>query len=361
MPDQDERPAPLTPPDCNLTDFEFMPVMIRRLLKSDTWVLGSDSERAAAVALWLESWHEIPAGSVPADDRKLAHLAQSRNWAKVREHVMRGFVLCSDGRYYHRIVAWKALESWLEKLLAQAAGGSTNAKRWGAQFDGPAMLARLQDSIKRLEAIEPGSKYLKKRAIVLAKQGVLPGAPHEPPPPGGDPGGDPGGESGGGSGGDPGGSGGDQGGESSASRNRQGQGQGHRQGQGSKPPSGEHPPTPRKRGKAAGAAEPVLIPLEHLVDLGVERQHAEDWFKVRKDKRLPLTRTAWDEVLNQADQAHLTIAEAVAYAAANSWGGFKAAWLARADTVRPKGNRQEQLEDQNRAKGSEWAARRSAT
>lgn len=47
--------APLTPAACNLKDFEFMPFDVRRLLTSETWVLGTPAERASAIALWLES------------------------------------------------------------------------------------------------------------------------------------------------------------------------------------------------------------------------------------------------------------------------------------------------------------------
>lgn len=109
------RPAPLTPPECDLTDFEFMPVMVRRLLKSETWSLGNGEERAAAIALWFESWHQVPAASLPSEDRMLKRLADSEKWSKVKAQALRGWVLCSDGRLYHPVVAEKALEAWIEK------------------------------------------------------------------------------------------------------------------------------------------------------------------------------------------------------------------------------------------------------
>jgi hypothetical protein len=356
MADDEQRPPPLTPPDCNLQDFEFVPVLIRRFLSSETWVMGTDSERAAATALWFESWHQVPAASLPDNDRMLAHLSQSKTWPRVRAHVMRGWVLCSDGRYYHRIVAWKALEAWLEKLLQQASGGSTNAKRWGAEFDGPAMLARLQDAISRLESIEPSSKALKKKAVVLAKQGHLPGAGPEPKPPAPTPTAPPPGPSAPGS---PPVSRVD----SDASRNRKGEGEGQREGQGQglgNPPSGDNPPTPRKRGaRAPKPADPTLVALEQLLEQGVQRQHAEDWLRVRKDKGLSLTRTAWEEVVKQAGLAGITTGAAVQIAAANSWGGFRANWLTRENIARPDrvGNRQQQLEAGNLDVGQTWAAR----
>ena len=107
---QDNLHPPLTPPECDLQDFEFMPVMVRRLLKSETWSLGNGDERAAAVALWFESWHQVPAASLPSHDKLLARLADTTKWAKVKEQALRGWVLCSDGRLYHPVVAEKALE-----------------------------------------------------------------------------------------------------------------------------------------------------------------------------------------------------------------------------------------------------------
>lgn len=337
MPDE-QRPAPLTPSDCNLQDFEFMPVVIRRLLKSDTWVLGTDSERSASVALWLESWHQVPAASLPDNERMLQHLAQARTWPKVREHVMRGWTMCSDGRYYHPVVAVKALEAWIEKLVAAATGGATNYRRWGHEFDSASMLARCLEAVSRLQKLDPASKTLKKKAVVAILNGVLPGSGADQKPP-----------SGAGSGAD-----------SGKGRNREGQGEGQGQGQGQgegqgTPAGKKTPPTPRKRGTAPAA----LIGLEQLLEAGVDRQHAEDWLVVRKEKNLPLTRSAWAQVVNEAAKVNLSPPEAVAYCAANSWGGFKHSWIERDGTVKPTqrggGNRQEQLEQRNRGIADNWS------
>lgn len=69
--------------------------------------------------------------------------------------------------------------------------------------------------------------------------------------------------------------------------------------------------------------------MRELVAEGVERQHAEDWLKVRKDKKLPLTQTAWEGMKDEATKAGLSIAEAVKVSALQSWAGFKATWYAR--------------------------------
>lgn len=172
-----ERPSPLTPADCDLTDFEFMPVMVRRLLKSETWALGSGDERAAAIALWFESWHQVPAASLPSEDRMLKRLADTEKWSKVKTQALRGWVLCSDGRLYHAVVAEKALEAWIEKLLAAISGASGNAKRWGLSINTDAAMTKLQTAISMLREIAPQSKTFKKKAVVAASAGVAPGSP----------------------------------------------------------------------------------------------------------------------------------------------------------------------------------------
>ena len=72
------------------------------------------------------------------------------------------------------------------------------------------------------------------------------------------------------------------------------------------------------------------LTVSDLVAEGVEQQHAEDWLTVRKAKRAPLTRAAWDDVKTEAAKAAISPAEAVRIAASSSWQGFKASWLASA-------------------------------
>lgn len=78
-----------------------------------------------------------------------------------------------------------------------------------------------------------------------------------------------------------------------------------------------------------GVGKPArtTIGMTELMAEGVEQQHAEDWLTVRKAKRAPLTRAAWDDLKAEATKAGITPAEAVRIAAASSWQGFKASWL----------------------------------
>lgn len=78
---------------------------------------------------------------------------------------------------------------------------------------------------------------------------------------------------------------------------------------------------------APDSAKPVTV--DQLVAEGVPKQVAADWLKVRRAKKAPLTRTAWDAVKREALAAKMTPAQAVQKAAEAGWQGFKAAWLRR--------------------------------
>lgn len=177
-----ELPQPLTPADCDLRDFQFMPLDVSRLLTSETWVLGTGDERAAAMTLWLVSWHQVPAASLPADDRMLAHLSQSKNWKRVKDHALRGWVLASDGRLYHPVVAEKALEAWVEKLLNSLSGSAGNAKRWGVDIDTDDIRGRFLAAIDLLKTLAPQSKTLRKKAVLTVANSSPPESPGESPP-----------------------------------------------------------------------------------------------------------------------------------------------------------------------------------
>lgn len=124
--------TPLVPVDVDLRDFAFMPLEIRRLFASESWILGTCEEKCAALCLWSESWFQVPAASLPDNDRILAHLSQAGSkWSKLKAHAMRGWILCADGRWYHPVVAEKALEAWAKHTKASSKGKAGAAKRWG--------------------------------------------------------------------------------------------------------------------------------------------------------------------------------------------------------------------------------------
>ena len=117
---KDVRMTPLTPTDCDLRDFHFMPLDVVRLRDSDIAAISTGDEFRCAVLLWCASWHQMPAASLPDDDIVLANLAGFgrvvKEWKKVRNAALRGWIKCDDGRLYHPVIAEKANTSWRAKL-----------------------------------------------------------------------------------------------------------------------------------------------------------------------------------------------------------------------------------------------------
>jgi hypothetical protein len=123
-------PAPLVPSEVDLRDFGFMPLDVLRLRDSDLATVATGDEFRAAVLLWCASWHQQPAASLPDDDRMLRKLAgMPDRWARVKKGALRGFVKCSDGRLYHRVLAEKALESWTKKVAQRDRTRAATAAR----------------------------------------------------------------------------------------------------------------------------------------------------------------------------------------------------------------------------------------
>lgn len=110
-------PEALTPSDCDLRGLSYMPLDVQRLRDSDLAITTTGEEFKAAVLLWCSSWSQVPAASLPDDDRLLAALCRTdaRAWRRVRVAALRGWVKCKDGRLYHPVVAEKAREAWKER------------------------------------------------------------------------------------------------------------------------------------------------------------------------------------------------------------------------------------------------------
>lgn len=113
----------LTPAGCDLSDFPFMPLDVARLRDSELASNETPEACWAAVLLWAASWHQVPAASIPDDEKwiaKAAGYAQrgkiDKAWSDVRPGAMRGWVKCDDGRWYHPVVAEKARDAWQAKL-----------------------------------------------------------------------------------------------------------------------------------------------------------------------------------------------------------------------------------------------------
>ena len=129
-------PDPLTPPECDLRDFAFMPIDISRLFGSRFHANANDTEWRVGVTLWLKSFHQVPCGSIPDDDVALCRLAELgrdiKSWKKVKSVAMHGWIKCSDGRWYHPVVCEKAIEGWNRKLVQRKRSKKANEARWRA-------------------------------------------------------------------------------------------------------------------------------------------------------------------------------------------------------------------------------------
>jgi hypothetical protein len=137
-----DLPAPLTPPDCDLQSFPFMPLHVARLRDSDLAATAHPEACWYAVLLWAASWHQVPAASLPDDELVLTRLCglgrDVKTFRRHRRDAMRGFIKCSDGRLYHEIVAEIANSSWADRQAyrerkasrVEAARAAAEA-RWG--------------------------------------------------------------------------------------------------------------------------------------------------------------------------------------------------------------------------------------
>lgn len=159
-----DLPAPFTPADCDVRDYPYLPVDVSRLFSSEFHAVSNDGEWRAGVTLWLKSFHQVPAGSLPADDIALARLAEfardMRAWNKVRSGALRGWALCQDGRLYHHTVAEKALRAWIRKLNQRKSSAAGTAKRYERKFDPnefDQQLAIADRMLRRLSQPNPGA------------------------------------------------------------------------------------------------------------------------------------------------------------------------------------------------------------
>ena len=164
---------PLVPPQVDLRDFPYMPIDIVRLFGSEFHARSDDGAWRAGITLWLKSYHQVPAASVPDDDVALARLAEFgrdvKSWLAVKDGALRGWVRCSDGRLYHPVVAEKALEAWLDKLGQRKSSAAGNAKRYHQIFDPAPFDAAIEQACGMLSGLNPSSRHLAKRPPVASQ------------------------------------------------------------------------------------------------------------------------------------------------------------------------------------------------
>jgi Protein of unknown function (DUF1376) len=101
--------APPVDPDIDLTALPYFPLLRRRLFRSEFNLKATDSEWRAGMTLWVRSFDQMPAGSLPNDETQLQRLAglarQPRKWRRVKAMALHGWKICDDGRLYHATIA----------------------------------------------------------------------------------------------------------------------------------------------------------------------------------------------------------------------------------------------------------------
>jgi uncharacterized protein YdaU (DUF1376 family) len=114
-------PAPMVPAEVDCTDLDGFMLNVEKLMASELVALSSHEVIGAALLLWCRAWKQRPAASLPNDDKVNAAFARMplARFRKMRDEVLRGFVLCSDGRLYHRTLAEEAATAYARKLAFQ--------------------------------------------------------------------------------------------------------------------------------------------------------------------------------------------------------------------------------------------------
>lgn len=114
-------PEPLVPADVDCTDLDGFMLNVERLMASELVALSSHEVIGAALLLWCRAWKQTPAASLPNNEKTISGFARMplARFRKLRDEIMRGFVLCSDGRLYHRTLAVEAINAYERKRAFQ--------------------------------------------------------------------------------------------------------------------------------------------------------------------------------------------------------------------------------------------------
>jgi len=66
-----------------------------------------------------------------------------------------------------------------------------------------------------------------------------------------------------------------------------------------------------------------------LIDLGAKKELVSDWIKVRKNKKLTNTETAFNKFVTQYEKSGYNINQVLEKCVEKSWGGFDAEWYSK--------------------------------
>lgn len=169
-------PEPLTPADCDVREFPYMPLYVGRLRDSSFAIRVDPRAGFYAFFAWAAAWQQVPAASLPDDDAELARLLgfgrDVASFREVRDGALYGFVACADGRLYHPVVAEAALNAWKlkqamrmnkERNTERAKKGA--AKRWGTNAE------KSTDARAMLDASSSNASSMRERLPIKKGKG----------------------------------------------------------------------------------------------------------------------------------------------------------------------------------------------
>ena len=131
-----DLPEPMTPPECDLRGYDFMPLLGQRMFTSEFYLRSSAEGFRAGIRLLWAAWQQCPAGSLPDDDVMLCRLADLgtnlKRWRKLRPEALKKFIKCSDGRLYNPLLSEWVLTAWKKRLRERERKSLYRAKREAA-------------------------------------------------------------------------------------------------------------------------------------------------------------------------------------------------------------------------------------
>lgn len=93
------------------------------------------------MTLWLKSWDQQPAGSLPDDDVELCRLAElgrdTKRWKKLKPMALLHWEAADDGRLYHRVVTEYVTTAWNSKTARQQRTEAARAARRASSVTSP--------------------------------------------------------------------------------------------------------------------------------------------------------------------------------------------------------------------------------
>lgn len=102
----DDLPEPLT--DFSLPGFRFMSLDLDWFIHTDAWLMAKGDDHRVIVEFWSIAWKQSPAASLPNDDGilfRFANFGEKRDFVRLKERILRGWVLASDNRWYQADLA----------------------------------------------------------------------------------------------------------------------------------------------------------------------------------------------------------------------------------------------------------------